>query len=170
MFTAEPGRMTDGNQRVASRLPAQVQRGFLGGGLPGDAAARTRYRASYARMLDMVKALHDEGIPIVAGTDCTAGFCLHRELELYAKAGIPNAEVLRIATWGAAVVTRRTDRLGSLEAGKLADLIVVAGDPVARIGDIRQVDLVMKDGVLYDPTALYAALGVKPWRDGRPVP
>ena len=50
-------------------------------------------------MLAFVKALYDAGIPIIAGTDCTAGFCLHRELELYSEAGIPNAEVLRIATW-----------------------------------------------------------------------
>ena len=118
-------------------------------------------------MLAMVKALYDTGIPIVAGTDCPAGFCLHRELELYAQAGIPNNQVLKIATWGAATVTKRTDRLGSVEPGKLADLIVVAGNPVDRIGDIRQVDLVIKDGLIYDPAALYAALGVKPWRAAR---
>jgi imidazolonepropionase-like amidohydrolase len=170
MFLGAPGGMTEGNRRIAGRLPSQVQRGMLGGGLPGDDAARARYRASYRRMIGMVKALYDEGIPIVAGTDCTAGFCLHRELELYVEAGIPNAEVLRIATWGAAQVARRTDRLGSLEPGKLADLIVVAGDPMARIEEIRRVDLVMKDGVVYDPAALYAALGVKPWRSARPAP
>ena len=110
----------------------------------------------------MVKALHDTGIPIVAGTDCLAGFCLHRELELYVEAGIPAPEVLRIATLGAATVARRADRLGTIEPGKLADLIVVSGDPTARIGEIRNVALVMKDGVLYDPAAVYRSLGVRP--------
>jgi hypothetical protein len=162
MFVASPGTMTEGNAAIASRLPAQVQRGFLGGGLPADGPTRERYRASYARMLQMVKALYDEGIPIVAGTDCTAGFCLHRELELYVKAGIPPAEVLKIATWGAAVVTKRTDRLGSIEPGKLADLVLLRGNPVARISDVRQAVVVMKDGVLYDPAALDRALGVRP--------
>lgn len=162
MFVASPGRMTEGNAEIASRLPAQVQRGFLGGGLPADSATRERYRASYRRMLEMVKALYDNGIPIVTGTDCMAGFCLHRELELYVQAGIPAADVLKIATWGAATVTKRTDRLGSLEPGKLADLVVIRGNPVARIADVRQPDLVMKDGVLYDPAALDQALGVRP--------
>ena len=91
-------------------------------------------------MLAFVKALYDAGIPIIAGTDCTAGFCLHRELELYSEAGIPNAEVLRIATWGAATVTKRADRLGAVRAGYFADLILVDGDPVADISNIRRVE------------------------------
>ncbi len=166
MFTADPSALTVGNERIAGRLPPQVRRGLVGGGLPADSATRIRYRASYAKMLAMVKALFDAGIPIVAGTDCLAGFCLHRELELYGEAGIPAAEVLKIATWGAAVVTKRTDRLGSIEAGKLADLVVVRGNPVASLGDIRKVDLVMKDGALFDPAKVYAALGVQPWYPG----
>jgi hypothetical protein len=61
---------------------------------------------------------------------------------------------------------KETDRLGSIEPGKLADLILVRGNPVATIGDIRKVDLVMKDGVLFDPAKVYATLGVKPWNAG----
>ena len=91
-----------------------------------------------------------------------AGFALHRELELYQRAGIPAPEVLRIATLGSAEVAGRDDVLGSLEPGKLADLILVDGDPTVRIEDIRKIDLVMKDGVIYHPEALYAALGVAP--------
>jgi len=52
-------------------------------------------------MLAFVKTLYDFGIPIVAGTDDLAGFALHRELELYSQAGIPNARVLQIATGAA---------------------------------------------------------------------
>ncbi len=169
MFTADPSSMTPGNARIADRLPPQVRRGLRGGGLPADSATRVRYRASYAKMLAMVKALYDFGIPIVAGTDCLAGMCLHRELELYVQAGIPPAQVLKIATWGGAAVMKRTDRLGSIEPGKLADLILVRGNPVASIGDIRHVDLVIKDGLLFDPAKVYATLGVQPWyrRGGR---
>ncbi|MGH7530247.1 MAG: amidohydrolase family protein, partial [Gemmatimonadales bacterium] len=108
------------------------------------------------------------GVPIVAGTDCLAGMCLHRELELYSQAGIPNAAVLRLATWGAATVANRNDQLGAIRPGYLADLILVDGDPVADISNIRHVDMVMKGGVLYDPAAVYRALGVLPWREAAP--
>ena len=167
MFTSDPDQLSPGDRAVAGRVPAQVRRGMAGGGLPADSVTRAVYRASYRNMLAMVKALFDAGVPLVAGTDCTAGFCLHRELELYVEAGIPAAEVLRIATLGAATVMHRADRLGTLEPGKLADLIVVAGDPTRRIGDIRKVDWVMKDGILFDPARVYASLGVAPWRPAR---
>ena len=110
----------------------------------------------------MVRALHDAGIPIVAGTDALPGFALHRELELYAEAGLPAPEILRIATLGAARVMKRDQDLGTVAPGKLADFILVDGDPTARIGDVRRVALTVKDGLLYDPAALYAAIGVKP--------
>jgi hypothetical protein len=165
MFTGRPGRMSDGDARIAARMPAQVRRGMLGGGLPAPGELDSRYRASFAKMLEMVKALYDAGIPLVAGTDCPAGFCLHRELELYAQAGIPAPEVLRIATWGAATVTKRTDRLGAIRPGFLADVILVDGNPAADIGAIRRVSLVLKDGALIDPAAVYPTLGVLPWQE-----
>ena len=170
MFGNDPGQLSAGDAEIAGRLPAVVQRGLAGGGLPADGPTRARYRASYARMLAMVKALHQAGIPLVAGTDCLAGFCLHRELELYVQAGIPSAEVLRIATWEPARILKRTDHLGSIEPGKLADLALVEGDPVADIGTIRQMALVMKDGVLFDPAALQAELGIRDWKSVHPKP
>jgi amidohydrolase family protein len=160
MFTADPGEMSEGDARMAARLPAQLARGLRSGGLPATPELRERYRAAYANMLRMVKSLYDHSIPIVAGTDCTAGFCLHRELELYSKAGIPNAEILRIATWVPAQIMKHTDRLGSVAPGKFADLILVDGDPVADITRIRRISLVMKNGVLFDPAAVYRTLGV----------
>ncbi|HEU5153353.1 MAG TPA: DUF1028 domain-containing protein, partial [Gemmatimonadales bacterium] len=161
MFGADPGSLSPGDERMAERLPAQIRRGLLAGGLPASPELRARYRASYANMIRMVKALYDTGIPILAGTDCLAGFCLHRELELYSEAGIPNAEVLRIATEVPARIMKR-EGLGAVAPGKLADLILVDGDPVADITNIRRVSLVMKNGVLYDPAAVYRTLGVVP--------
>jgi imidazolonepropionase-like amidohydrolase len=170
MFTARPGQMATGAAVIANRLPAQVRRGFLGGGLPVPPGKDERYRASFGAMLDMVKALHDAGVTIVAGTDALAGFSLHRELELYVEAGIPEVDVLRLATQGAARVTGRDDRLGKLAPGFLADLMIIDGDPTRDISAIRRVDLVMKDGVMYDPAQIYRALGVKPWREAGIVP
>jgi imidazolonepropionase-like amidohydrolase len=89
---------------------------------------------------------------------------LHRELELYVRAGIPAPEVLRIATLGAARVMKRDAELGSVEPGKLADFVLVDGDPVARISDVRRTWMVVKGGVVYRPDELYAELGVRPAR------
>ena len=71
-------------------------------------------------------------------------------------------EVLRIATLGAARVAKRDGELGSIAPGKLADLILIDGDPTRRISDIRRVSLVVKDGAVYDPAALYKSIGVRP--------
>ncbi|UCF40505.1 MAG: amidohydrolase family protein [Gemmatimonadota bacterium] len=149
---------------IADRLPPVVRRGYLGGGLPVPDGMDARYDAAFDAMLNMVKVLYDAGVTLVAGTDALAGFMLHRELEDYVRAGIPPAEVLRIATSGAAEVAGRADRLGQVAPNMLADLILVDGDPTAEISDIRKVDLVMKNGVLFDPAAIYRAIGVRPWR------
>jgi len=109
-----------------------------------------------------VKALYDSGVPIVAGTDSLPGFTLHRELELYTKAGIPAAKVLQIATLGAARVIKRDSELGSIAQGKLADMILVDGDPTKNISDVRRVRTVIKDGVVYETADLDHALGVRP--------
>jgi imidazolonepropionase-like amidohydrolase len=89
--------MAAGYAAVAASMPAQVRRGFLYGGLEVPEGMDQRYRDSFQRMLDMAKAFYDSGVPIVAGTDSLAGFTLHRELEVYEKAGIPAAKVLQIA-------------------------------------------------------------------------
>ena len=171
MYTVRPGTMDEGGLRIANRMPAEVRRGFLAGGIAQNDSQQTRYRASWAKMLAFAKMLDDNGIQIVAGTDCMAGFCLQRELELYSKAGIPNARVLQIATWGAATVMKRTDRLAAIRPGYLADLLLVNGDPVADMTNIERVDLVMKNGVIYDPAAIYRTIGVLGWREGqRAVP
>jgi imidazolonepropionase-like amidohydrolase len=113
-------------------------------------------------MLKMVKKMYDAGVPIVAGTDAPAGFALHRELELYSVAGIPNVEVLRIATIGAARVLGQQEKTGSIKVGKLADLIIVDGDPAKNMSDIRRVELTMKDGKIFETAKVYRALGVQP--------
>jgi hypothetical protein len=163
LFTTRPGRLSEGWAEVGDRLPPQMRRGLLAGqGLPVLAGMDERYRKSFKACLAMVKALYDNGIPIVAGTDDTAGFALHRELELYVAAGIPAPAALRDATLGPARIMGRDKDLGSIAPGKLADFILVDGDPATRIGDIRKVVLTVKGGVVYDPAEIYRSLGVKP--------
>jgi imidazolonepropionase-like amidohydrolase len=106
--------------------------------------------------------LYKAGIPIEAGTDALAGFTLYRELELDVRAGIPPAEVLKLATLGAARIMKKDGELGSIAPGKLADLVLIDGNPAANISDVRKTALVMKDGMLYKPAELYAELGIQP--------
>ena len=162
MFVDRPGKMSVSYAAIADRLPPQVRRGFLVGGLPVPEGKDARYHQSQLATLKMTKLLYDSGIPIVAGTDGLPGFTLHRELELYTQAGISAPDVLRIATLGAARVARKDRELGSITPGKLADMVLVEGDPAKRIGDVRRTALVIKDGAFYEPAALYKALGIKP--------
>jgi len=85
------------------------------------------------------------------------------------RAGIPPAEALKIATWNGARFTGRLSELGSVEAQKRADLILIDGDPTQNISDIRRISLVMKDGVVYFPAEVYEAVGVKRFVDPAPV-
>jgi imidazolonepropionase-like amidohydrolase len=160
-YTDRFGRIAQGMAAVADRLPPTVRRRYLTGGLPVPKGMDERYRKAFEAMLEMLGVLHRAGITLVAGTDATAGFSLHRELELYVRAGLPAPEVLRMATLGAAAVMNREQELGSIAPGKLADLIVVAGDPGARISDIRRVELVVKDGTLFRPADVHRALGIR---------
>lgn len=160
MFLARRGEIEPGFAAVAQRLPAQVRRNFLGGGLPVATGKDEVHRASFRKLLAMVKLLHGAGVPLVAGTDALAGFAYHRELELYEAAGIPAPEVLRIATLGAARVMGLDKESGSISVGKRADLLLIDGDPAARIADVRKIFLVIKAGALLEPHKLYASMGV----------
>ncbi len=165
MFTGRPGKVSPDFAPVLDRLPAQVQRGAYTGGLPVTAETDQLYKDSYEAMLRMTKKMYDAGIPILAGTDATAGIMLHRELELEVRAGIPASKALQIATFNAAKLLNQNRELGSIEPGKRADFLLVNGNPAENISDIRRCLLVMKDGVLYDSAKAYGAVGIRPSAD-----
>jgi len=106
--------------------------------------------------IDFVKM----GGTLLAGSDPTgdgstlAGFGDQRELELLVNAGFTPQEAIRIATKNGADFLGVGERVGTVSAGKQADLIVVAGDPVHNISDIEKVELVFRNGVAYDPVKL----------------
>jgi imidazolonepropionase-like amidohydrolase len=162
MYLNRAGQIPRGFQPIASRLPPQVRRGLLTTGLTPPAGMDDTYRKSFAKMMDLAGLLYRSGIPIEAGTDSMAGFALHRELELDVQAGIPASQVLQNATLNAARIMSLDKDLGSIVPGKLADVILVDGNPAANISDIRKTVLVVKDGVLYNSAELYAELGVTP--------
>src|ERR1700733_3721363 len=156
------GEIPPGYRSIANRLPAQVRRGLLTAGMTPPPGMDETYKKSFAKMLDFAGLLYRSGLSIEGGTDNMAGFALHRELELDAQAGIPPAQVLQDATLNAAKIMSMDKDLGSITAGKLADLTLVDGDPTKNISDIRKTAVVVKDGVLYYPNDLYTELGVIP--------
>ena len=162
MFTGRPGQVSPDFAPVLNRLPAQVQRGAYTGGLPVTEQNDQLYKDSYDAMLRMTKRMYDAGVPILAGTDATAGIMLHRELELEVRAGIPPAKALQIATFNAARLLKQENELGSIAPGKRADFVLVEGNPAEHISDIRRCRLVMKNGVLYKSAEVYGAVGIKP--------
>jgi cytosine/adenosine deaminase-related metal-dependent hydrolase len=161
LFLGRPGEILPDLVPVASRLPVQLQRQFKTGGLPVPEGKDDTYKQSFAKLLTMVKALHDAKIPIVSGTDSIAGLMLHHELSLYAKAGIPNADILRIASLDAARVMKLDKQTGSIEKGKVADFFLVDGDPLANIDDLRKITTTLRGGVRFESADLYPAVGVR---------
>jgi hypothetical protein len=109
-----------------------------------------------------VKAFYDAGGRdlITLGTDHPSWgefltpFAVNRELLSLSLSGIPNAAVLRIATINSARAIGLGDRLGTIEPGKWADLVIVRGNPIADIRRVRLPRVVIKDGRVYDPAAL----------------
>jgi imidazolonepropionase-like amidohydrolase len=119
----------------------------------------------FAQRVFELKALFDAGGGhlLVVGTDepvytnLLPGFAYHRELLAMTYAGLPPAAVLKAATINGAKALGIDDRLGSIEAGKLADLYVVRGDPLDDIKAARDIRFVFKDGIAYDPEELLQA-------------
>jgi imidazolonepropionase-like amidohydrolase len=127
---------------------------------PGDDAA---YRAAFDKILATVRLLHDRGVFIVFGTDTGGSFTYHRELELYGRAGMTPAEILKRATYETQRYLGRDQDLGSIEKGKLADFFLVPGDPTRNLEAIKTISLVAKDGVFYYPAEVYPKFGIKPF-------
>jgi imidazolonepropionase-like amidohydrolase len=150
------------------------------------ADARTQYLASRARSAErrdspwgaaLKKEMQFElafvraGGRLMAGTDPTgnggalAGFGSQREVILLVEAGFTPTEAIRISTLNAAEYLGEADTIGSITPGKLADLVVLRGDPSADIGDVEKVELVFKDGIGYDPARLIDSVrGSVGWR------
>jgi hypothetical protein len=117
------------------------------------------FRHELAMERNFVKA----GGFLMAGCDPTGdggvlpGFGDQREIELLVDAGFTPVEAIRIATLNGATYMGKQSSIGSIAAGKNADLLVVDGDPSAKISDIENVRIVFKDGIAFDPAKLLAA-------------
>lgn len=110
-------------------------------------------REGYGRLKEFIRQLVKAGGKVVTGTDAPAvlpGLSLHREMEFLVEAGLSPMEAIQAATKVGAKYLGREKELGTIEEGKLADLVVLSGDPLKEIAQSRTVDLVMKDGEIID--------------------
>ena len=115
-------------------------------------------RKLFDKSLELVGKMQRAGVPILAGTDVpplsATGFNLHDELALLVQAGLTPAEALRTATWNPARFLGRERDLGTIEEGKLADLVLLDDDPLADVSSTRRIRGVMVDGRYFDRAAL----------------
>lgn len=123
------------------------------------------YREGFAKILETVREMRDQGVVIIPGTDLGGSFSYHRELELYQEIGMTAAEVLKMATLDMASYLGEDDELGSIEQGKLADFFLIPGDPTADLKAIKTISLVVKDGNFYFPSEIYPEFGIRPFTE-----
>ncbi|PAX08718.1 amidohydrolase family protein [Sphingomonas lenta] len=159
LYVPENGDLSPAYAPFVGTMPPQAERGFREGGFkPPAGVTRADYRASFAKLVQLTKKLHDANVPIVAGTD-GGGLELVRELELYVRAGMTPAQALATATIAPARLAGVGGTTGSIAVGKEADLVLVDGDVSAEIGALRRTQWVMSDGALMNADELRRAAG-----------
>jgi cytosine/adenosine deaminase-related metal-dependent hydrolase len=160
LYVPDQGTFPAADAPYADTLPSQFARGFLSSAMaPQPGLSRADMRASFAKLKALVAELNKRHIEVLAGTD-GVGFELIRELQLYTEAGLSPEDALATATINPATVYGMADKTGSLAKGKLAELALIDGDPSKDITELRQVELVMRDGKLMKASDLRAALGI----------
>lgn len=146
-----------GIQKVAPELSTQLQNT----GVPAGAAARAK--ATFDQWMNVLAALHKAGVPIITGTDqAVPGHSLHREIELYVKAGFTPMEAIQASTIVPARVMKLDKETGTVEAGKRADLIILDANPLQSISNIRTARFVVAAGKLYNCAELWKSVGFTP--------
>ncbi len=161
LYTISSAHPVERFEPGAAKLPPELAARFLN---PGPDTADTRQFAEiFRRQVELVGELHRAGIVLVAGTDqAVPGHSLHREVELYVEAGMTPVEAIRAASAVPARVMGLGADVGTIEPGKRADLILVRGNPLAQIRDLRNVERVLTGGRLYEAADLWRSVGFTP--------
>jgi imidazolonepropionase-like amidohydrolase len=129
-----------------------------------DRTPNSIYATLYPKMAHLEVDFFRAGGLLLVGTDPTggggviAGFSNQHALELLVDAGLTPLEAIKVGTMNGATFLGRSALVGSIAAGKQADLVVIDGDPSAHIEDVRKVSMVFKQGVGYDPAKLIASV------------
>jgi imidazolonepropionase-like amidohydrolase len=154
------GGFTDFEPGMA-KLPYELFVVLNNTGVPAE--LNERARTAFERSLKLTGRLHRGGVPLMAGSDLVVpGHSMFRELELLVRAGLSPLEAIRAATLVPARALKMEGELGTVEAGKRADLILVAGNPLDSISHMRRVKYVVTRGRMYDCAALWQSVGFRP--------
>jgi hypothetical protein len=164
LMLSRSGEVQAGDKPYLDHVPIAYQRyrkrSFVTIKTPQDDAD---YQGGFKKVLEVLKLLDDKGVQLLPGTDDGTGFSNLREMEVYVAAGIPAGKALYLSTLGAERYFKRDSQLGTIERGKLADFILVDGDPVADIANLRRNRMTMVGGVAYYPAEIYDHLAIKPF-------
>ena len=152
------------NAHMPERLRAYWDKYRLGQGLTP--ATRERRRKEFRKYQELTGVLFRAGVPLLAGTDvpepyCPPGLALHQELELLVESGLTPIAALQAATINNARSLRQEKRLGSIEPGKVADLMILDADPTVDIRNTRRIVRVIRDGIVCDPQALLKLVPIR---------
>ena len=165
-LTAVNGEPAPMARDIIDHLPTNEQRSLkqalFGTESPEE---RAEYVAAFDFILDILARLHSEGVLLLPGTDLGGSFAYHRELELFETIGLTPAEVLRRASYDMATYLGQAEDLGSIEKGKYADFFLVPGDPTRSLKELRQIRMVVSDGVVYFPSEIYPWFGIRPFSE-----
>jgi hypothetical protein len=151
--------------RVPERMRAVWLSGLQKAPDPGAAPLELR-RQEFRKYQELTGILHRAGVTLLAGTDAPEpfvppGFSLHQELEMLVESGLSPAAALTAATIQNARILRQADQLGSVQEGKLADLVLLRRDPIADIRNTRSISKVIRGGRVLDPQAVLKAVPVE---------
>jgi len=164
LLLSRNGMINPGMVDYVDHMPVGVQRSAKQAWAKiADAADDKAYRGAFDQVAATIRKMHESGIFLVPGTDMGGSFTYHRELELYQKAGMTPAQILRRATYDMAQYLKQDQSLGSIEKGKYADFFLIQGDPTRDLKAIKAIRLVAKDGVFYYPSEVYPEFGIKPF-------
>lgn len=164
LLLARNGSINPGMVDYVDHMPTGVQRSARQAWSNiANAADDKAYRGAFDQIAATIKKMHDAGIFLIPGTDMGGSFTYHRELELYQKAGMTPAQILRRATYDMAEYLDQEQSLGSIEKGKYADFFLIQGDPTKDLKAIKAIRMVAKDGVFYYPSDVYPEFGIKPF-------
>lgn len=144
----------EGNSQVRPLLDLMVEQGtYLTPTLipfevqPGDDDATPEKLAAFAKMMEFTAIAHRAGVPVIASSHGPTPEANHHELELLVEAGLSPMEAIRSATGAAAPFFGAAERLGAIQKGKAADIVLLSEDPLANISAVRAVERVMLAGM-----------------------
>lgn len=164
LLLSRNGMINPGMVDYVDHMPVGVQRSAKQAWAKiADAADDKAYRGAFDQVAATIRKMHESGIFLIPGTDMGGSFTYHRELELYQKAGMTPAQILRRATYDMAQYLKQDQSLGSIEKGKYADFFLIQGDPTRDLKAIKAIRMVAKDGVFYYPSEVYPEFGIKPF-------